>query len=1747
MRKVLLFLAIFGIGLAALLLLRSRLHRPRSTSPPRVPPVADSQFTKVPAPVEGVGKDGSPIDVLQQGSIDITQFEEEGAVKRPVRTLKARDSSSLGGNVYVLRDMVAEDLDPQTGQPKLRLTSPRTRLRIELVDGKLQIGELDRAVLSDVEGTVFGSSAILPLKLVVPLLEWRIADRRWVSDSRVDITGSESSLVAKGEGLDADLEAGTIVLRKSGTIDLRLSGGTTATLAATGTGPIEFKSVHEGESEEVWITASEGARLSAEGEELSRLDAERILIKARESTGGTKRFELVSADAEGKVVADSRGDRFRADKAVFRLTPEGRLSRAELQGSVSLESVEGSVRGSTANFDFAPSGLPERSHIEGDVEIVHGEDRFRADTAEFRFAADGKLASAELAGTPTGTISIGRYLPPGERELRAARPQISGVGPLHVEFGAVTKMRMSGPGRIAAPEIGLEIAAERSLEGSASDDKTTGDFSAIGASTVKWKEDDLASDEVRLKARTTEAGDTVVTAEGIGPTTVRRKREDGSTLTFRAEGGLETETERGRTVVKRADGVTIESTGPDRYTASARRVREFDWEAATFEAEGDVRLEGVRGDGTAERAVARGPGDLELLGVPATESSPAKPARYRRRSGEGGARIEEASIEGLSIRATDTSLDATGDVRLELAGAGQTYHLGSGEVHVTFGAPSGPEPDAARPFEAHARSSVVVRIESPSGTSSVSCEDLRVLGTMKGPLREGAAPKVVEPDIRAERSVVVDWRGAGGITGSGDLFTMDSERRGQLTADPGKRVHAQGRMIGDIVPYSLVADWFQFERERLEARNVEVTMDPPPAGDERLSSKPVVARMSTDHLIVTPIQALLDGHAHADGRSSSGEPWSVDAGSVKLVGAFTVSKRGTPTVVEMVQAWDGVAAKLGERASAKGRTLDGKQGKIRLEGTAEEPAELALGPIALRSGWIEYDAENMLLATDKGEILPPQGQGETWRINYEALQPFTREDKSILALRNPVYRSGDAEVRALWMLFWLDRAEWQRSGRKALSESTGDTELRTDTPAEPGTPAATKAPPDRGQEKLAKLRADIAEFRADGISKILSEVYIQGNVELTEAGERTARASSVYFDLVDGHGWVQDADVIEDVRIRGRPQRLRVRAEWMRVSADLSMRADRATITFCGYDKPHYVVETGDLRLRPNGESVRDFDVSATNNGLRFENGWTIPLPPIIYAKDEEGNPIVENLSLGNSAKFGASIGATFNVGLGKIGKGFGSLFSGLLSLPKTSMKGHWSFHADYLGSRGILLGTGLELRSGEKFRLDGDFSIIPDHNEDKGLVRVPEDERDYLRQWYRARARYSPSKSEWFDLVFSLQSDPGVQAEFFEGDYIRYEQKDNYLHWRKADGEWLYNSSVKVLLEDRTDIEELPKAGVFRGRAPVVDLFGLDLLYTGSLDAGYFRRREGDPDFYPPFPDGLGEREVARADTEHRIEAPFSLGFLGLRATPWTKVRATVWDQGVDADESPARAGVLAGFDLSTTFWRRYGRYLHAIVPFAGVRGDLATEESGGPPVPFDLTEAPIEGKYVEAGLRTRVWSPTTLNHFDVEVRAAHGSDLPNGVPDGMLPVAVLGELLTAVGSVPVGVLHDGRYDTESGDTVYSKTFLGFRPVPRWGIEFGYHRGLDPAGDLLFDAASAGTRYRVSDKWEFEVSETLSAFTDHALESNATLRRIGHDFVTEIEFGYRAGEGSRFGISLTPLITWRSSSLGILDRWLGR
>ncbi|MEM7307149.1 MAG: hypothetical protein AAF682_10790, partial [Planctomycetota bacterium] len=295
-------------------------------------------------------------------------------------------------------------------------------------------------------------------------------------------------------------------------------------------------------------------------------------------------------------------------------------------------------------------------------------------------------------------------------------------------------------------------------------------------------------------------------------------------------------------------------------------------------------------------------------------------------------------------------------------------------------------------------------------------------------------------------------------------------------------------------------------------------------------------------------------------------------------------------------------------------------------------------------------------------------------------------------------------------------------------------------------------------------------------------------------------------------------------------------------------------------------------------------------------------------------------------------------------------------------------------------------------------------------------------------------------------------------------------------------------------------------------------------------------------FADGLGDREVLRFDTTHRLETPFDLGALGLRATPFALLRLTAWDRDIDDEENPLRTLGQLGARLATTIWKRAeGGGVHQIVPYVEARGDVLLNESGGVPVTFDAVEAPVEGKFVDVGVRTRLGAQRNKATLDVDLRATHSSDVAPGQSDGWNEIGVFSRLSFEPMGVPIQVFQDGRYDLKEGDTLYSRVAAGFRPTDVLGFQAAHHRGLDLDRQVLYEAASIAALYTWTEKWEFEGRQTLSLLDDDSLGFRVILRRYGHDLVFEIESSFRRGEGASFGISLRPLFTWKRPEVGTL------
>ena len=72
------------------------------------------------------------------------------------------------------------------------------------------------------------------------------------------------------------------------------------------------------------------------------------------------------------------------------------------------------------------------------------------------------------------------------------------------------------------------------------------------------------------------------------------------------------------------------------------------------------------------------------------------------------------------------------------------------------------------------------------------------------------------------------------------------------------------------------------------------------------------------------------------------------------------------------------------------------------------------------------------------------------------------------------------------------------------------------------------------------------------------------------------------------------------------------------------------------------------------------------------------------------------------------------------------------------------------------------------------------------------------------------------------------------------------------------------------------------------------------------------------------------------------------------------------------------------------------------------------------------------------------------------------------------------------------------------------------------------------------GAHWEATPKWQIEGRQTISQLDNSNLYSSFVLRRNGHDFVFEVNFGYRAGDGGNsVSFRIRPKLGWARPSFG--------
>ncbi len=1684
MRKFLLFLLVFGLGLVALLILQRRAGKPEPA--PDATPTAPVK----PPPEERPGEQ-VPRGFIS-GHTEFQAFDESGSVPYVFKA----ELEHLGLGRYLAKSVHVDMHELPSTRILQTIDAARARLRVEIDAKGPKIGDGGAVALEDVVVHRQSGSPFTPLVVRSPTFEGSLDTRTLTSGEGDTVEIEGRGLTGKGRGFTLREGASQIAFERGGQIDLALAGGGRARLASAGIGPIRITRVEAADEERYELEANENAVISywesgvdPAGEPSLVVAAERILMHGRR---GEEVFELERADAVGTLVVKSGANHFEGERGAAIFDASGRQDRLEIEGQ--------------------PHGT--------------------------LFYESGGAAPIEI--------------------------KTSGEGKLTVRLAAPARFTQLGPAELSVPFFGVTVRAKGSLGASVDEAGGAARFEAHEEVRLAQPElhrvietDDLEGSLKRRDDKDAPSEESEISAVGLRRTHVLAEDDQGAPIDLLADGRLEFVGQPGGWRIPLAENAHLAREGENAFQASAARVLDLDGTRQSFLIEGNVEFSSKLGRGRAVRAIATGPEHLELLGLPGASAS------FELGPGTPGT-PEAATFEAQEIDVFPDRLEARGGASSSVHSIDRDYRLASEFVRLSI-EPLDPESDA-RPFTLECEDVSEARMSQPGRVTTCSARSLLATGL----LRENAEParRIATSHVTATGRVEVHDTAALELSAAGELFTIDADGHGKLETRDDRQVSAWGSFGGTSVPYEMTAKSVIFDPAEIKAVApriyIDATLLPVQPTDQGVAG---FTEASGDDLRVEPGAIWLLGKAHVEGVDRTGRRLIVDAAAIRIDGDVqSVSERGRESWIRGIEATGGFTAHYENDSSASGESFLFTRERAVMIGT---PAVVSLGEVHLASAQIDVDLLTFLLSTKSGAIWNDGGE-MPWRVEFSSMQPIPRGSETLFVLRDPSTRQGEVSSRAAWAVAWVDVAAWALRGNQALwGRSKDEPEIERPTPRLPA---------------QGLYENPFRRIVSEQIGLYLEKLYLEGDVEILQGEERASRADALLVDLRDNTGYMQNAEVLTSIDVFGKRERVRTHAKNLRMSATGSLHAKNATLTSCNYAEPHYVVQTGELTLDPRVDG--GWRISARKNKLQFGQGrLKLPLPSIGgLVLDDDGDIKgfetsagevygFEKVGVGDSARMGTEVKFGFQTEASKVGMKVGEL----AGFKSKTVRGRWKYDGSYLGSRGILLGIGLELREKDPNKdpdqqawLNLYASGLSDSGEDRGYVRVDEDDRDSYRAWYRARGRYPLSRDEWIDVALSTQTDPGVQAEFFERLYTKFEQRENELHYRRAEGADYYQASAKARFDSfRTEVEELPSAGYYHGSTPIGGLGSFALDYSGSLDVAYLRRKQGtigDPSDAQEiegftefselvFQDGLGDREVARIDSQHQIEAPFGLGPAGLRLRPFFEADLTAWDEGTVDDEQPRRAGFFGGAELATTFWRRTSGSLTSLTPHASYREEVAMYDAGGEPVRFDTLDDPIDGDQAEVGLRARWTSLTKPRSLDVDLREISRTDRTVDDARDLRLFGALSDLRTEISGMPVAFRQDYRYDHDAGETVYSRHALGLAPTEDLQFEFSYTRGplvhdplLAEALDLevldpRYEAASGKVRYRFTPKWEIEAGETYSLRGGARLDSSFTLRRFGHDYIVEIGIETRMGEGgASFGVSVEPLVGWRPRRLGLVE-----
>ncbi len=1754
MRRILIFALLFGVGLYVLLRLdRSDEETPknsgssaqqepaenpdREAADPGAPVVDPGGATPVIPDPSVPGQDGDQEFVILSGATEFNRFDpKSGQQLLAFKTGNMRPLGDPRDFLYQFFQTEIRGWDTESGEEAMVVRADQAEGKIEISSTSEFRGLADDGLLEmkGVHVDVLRGHSMAPFTLTGDELTTRLELGRLRGGGEEPVVLQGQGFTARGWNVDLERDAGRVVFLGGGEFEFTLDNGDEVRFVTEPGSPLRLLHEIADGIERFVVNVDGGGTLTLTGKDPWELRARGLSLRGSRVDGGSLQLERV--DTQGRIEAQRGPNRFSGSGArLVRLT-------------------------GTRGFDLQIEDNPK-----AELALENNQ---------------GELEAVEIRGQ--GPLVVTAEALEGSTEQADIEFQKSGV----IEFPSSGSDAAQSGAKVEFQE-GLAVWVDRQ--------NRSGTFRATGHVSMS-QGNSWVRTEV-LDSIVWSAEQRIVDLSCEGPTKARLTDQQGERLDFSASRGAQIQLQGQAWRVPQASGVQTSQVGPTPLEVHADELRDLDWAARTFRVWGNVGVQNALGRVQCERAVSEGDDRLVLTGTEATpaliELLPGTPlsqdvlagtlramhldlqpdrilaegavdsdltlrqGRIQQRSQDLRIELDRSTAPELGYR-----LIASGDSQVTWEVAGNTLLTAESEQFTLVGsAPRGIlENEDAQPAESRNpyafTASAVRSMQWNDGERRyhLSAGSVESTGTV---IVQGNDSTVEPETMRAEGGVDVSLSGPLRAEASAASLTVDPQTKAiQFTPYEGEKVVIVGMLPKLGIPYRMQCGDLTLSEEKLEAIEPEfrsgIALLPTESDAAREERQPGESLLRAGRLVVTGQGMEFSDGVFASGTDMQLVPISIQSETLSLRGDLRGAAERSLDLkaMERVEVKGGFLVVYGGLARARGRELVVLPTSLLLKGDSQQRVRVELSDLYVETDRMEVDLNKFLVKTTRG-VMRGGSQSSGWALDYASLHPVERNGETMFAIASPQYVEGKRTANANWAMAWIHPEAWRQRGRSALWGEP----LPEERSWEPKVPHEGVWP-DVIESMLASLsKKDLPHY--------LRAVLLEGNVETSVSGRRLARADSMYFDVDGTQAWLKEAEITRVMRMAGKDHKLRIQTGELIAEGSGMLSAKSATITTCDHDVPHYVIETKDLRLIPRGDQRWKFQ--AVDNRIAFQSGFGLPIPSIRnvvldseggfegFENEEGGVTTVENVALRNTPRFGVALGTVLAYDIDKVGKAIARL----LQFDADIVQGRWKFDGSWLSDRGPLLGLGLELREPgreraerELFWLDLYARGIYDEGEDGGLLPVPDDETDTLRYWLSARGRYPFDDKQWIDLVVNTQTDPGVQAEFFQNEYQEYEERDSYVHWRKARDGHFFNARYQWRQDNfRTTVEQLPSVGAYRGMHELFRIGKVPVHYSASADVAQLRRLQGDPRFEDWFLndagvfDGLGDQTVLRGDTTHRLESRLPLEIPGTSLTPFLEGRFTAWDQGGVEDDEPTRFASYGGARLQSLWTRVSGSSYHTLIPRVIFSKNLALEESGGEPILFDDVERDISGDFFELGLRS-LWSrPDVKRRLDYDVALRERTDRDGNLLDQQ-ELRALGNFRTEFGGWGAGVEQFLRLDLENDETLYSRLTLALKPSEDLLFQISHQRGADPVLGPLFEAATLDLRYRINPKWEVEMSNSDSILEGGNLYSALTLRRFSHDFVLELEVSRRAGEGGTgFGINFMPLLAWKAPRLGILDR----